>query len=123
MEYSDVINELLTWKKDSLCDIVEVLMEKGRLDITDINLCHVRALESKMAEKDAIIHEADNCIFESIFTDSIGKPSDNQAMMRKLKWLDKVGTHNMDGIMEYLKRIAKLFKESKRTDYQKLMED
>lgn len=123
MEYSDVINELLTWKKDSLCDIVEVLMEKGRIDITDINLCHVRALESKMAEKDAIIHEADNCIFESMFTDSIGKPADNQAMMRKLKWLDKVGTHNIDGIMEYLKKDCKTIQAIEKNGLSKLMED
>lgn len=107
MEWSEVTNELLSWKKERLCDLIEVLMENGKVDITDINRCHIRALESKMAEKDAIIHEADNCIFESMFTDSIGKPADTQAMMRKLKWLDKIGTHNMDGIMEYLKKDCK----------------
>jgi hypothetical protein len=46
---------------------------------------------------------ADICIFESVFTDSLGKPADDRALLRKLEWMDKVGMHNMKGIMEYLK--------------------
>ena len=78
-------------------------MEDNIVDITDINLCHTRALESKLAAKDDVIKQADICIFESVFTDSLGKPADNAALLRKLDWLDKVGQHNMKGIMEYLK--------------------
>ena len=107
MDYAEVVNELLSWKTESLCNLVEGLMEKRKLDITDINTCHIRALESRLAEKDSIIHEADNCIFESMFCDSIGKPSSPDQLMRKLRWMEKVGTHNIDGIMEYLKKDCK----------------
>ena len=100
MDYLDVINELIAWKKESLCNMVEVLMEKGKLDITDINLCHTRALENKIAEKDEIIHDADNCIFESIFCDITKRHEDANMIKRKLDWMDKLGTHNMDGIMQ-----------------------
>ena len=111
MEYQDILTELLTWKKESLCNLVEVLMEKGKIDITDINLCHIRALESQISEKDKIIFDADNLIFNSIFTDSLGKPADSNAMMDKLRWLDDRGMHNMDGIMEYLRKDCKTIKE------------
>ena len=95
--------ELSSMKKNDLLYLIESLMEDGVIDITDINLCHTRALESKLAAKDKIIHDADICIFESVFTDSLGKPSDDRALLRKLEWMDKVGMHNMKGIMEYLK--------------------
>ena len=56
--------------------------------------------ENKLASKNMIIHEADNCIFESVFTDSLGKPADNAALMRKIEWLSKVGEHNIQYGME-----------------------
>lgn len=95
--------ELSSMKKNDLLYLIEGLMADGVIDITDINLCHTRALESKLAAKDKIIHDADICIFESVFTDSLGKPADDRALLRKLEWMDKVGMHNMKGIMEYLK--------------------
>lgn len=95
--------ELSSMKKNDLLHLIECLMSDGVIDITDINLCHTRALESKLAAKDKIIHDADICIFESVFTDSLGKPADDSALLRKLEWMDKVGMHNMKGIMEYLK--------------------
>lgn len=107
MEYSEVVNELLSWNKDSLCNAIEVLMEKGKLDITDINLCHTRALESRLAEKEDIIHEADNCIFESIFCDITNRREDAGMIMRKLTLMEKLGTHNMDGIKESYKEARK----------------
>ena len=107
MEYTKALNELLDWKKESLCNLIEFLMEKGKLDITDINLCYTRALESKIAEKDKIIFDADTLLFESMFTDSIGKPADNNAMLRKLEWLSDRGTHNIEGIMDYLTKSKK----------------
>ena len=99
--------ELSSMKKNDLLHLIESLMEDGVIDITDINLCHTRALESKLAAKDKIIHDADICIFESVFTDSLGKPADDRALLRKLEWMDKVGMHNMKGIMEYLKETKK----------------
>lgn len=95
--------ELSSMKKHDLLHLIECLMSDSVIDITDINLCHTRALESKLAAKDKIIHDADICIFESVFTDSLGKPADDRALLRKLEWMDKVGMHNMKGIMEYLK--------------------
>ena len=99
--------ELSSMKKNDLLHLIEGLMEDSVIDITDINLCHTRALESKLAAKDKIIHDADICIFESVFTDSLGKPADDRALLRKLEWMDKVGMHNMKGIMEYLKETKK----------------
>lgn len=95
--------ELSSMKKHDLLHLIECLMSDSVIDITDINLCHTRALESKLAAKDDVIKQADICIFESVFTDSLGKPADDRALLRKLEWMDKVGMHNMKGIMEYLK--------------------
>ena len=103
MTEQELKQELSSMKKNDLLYLIESLMEDGVIDITDINLCHTRALESKLAAKDKIIHDADICIFESVFTDSLGKPADDRALLRKLEWMDKVGMHNMKGIMEYLK--------------------
>ena len=80
-------------------------MLEGKIDISDIAICHTKSLKNKLAMKDEIIHQADNCIFESVFTDSLGKPADYNAMRRKLEWLDKVGTHNMEGIFKHLKNV------------------
>lgn len=103
MTEQELKQELSSIKKNDLLHLIEGLMEDSVIDITDINLCHTRALESKLAAKDKIIHDADICIFESVFTDSLGKPADDRALLRKLEWMDKVGMHNMKGIMEYLK--------------------
>lgn len=108
MAIEELKQELSSIKKQDLLSLIEWLMENGVIDITDITICHTRALENKLAAKDEIIHQADNCIFESVFTDSIGKPADNAAMMRKLQWLDKIGTHNMDGIYKHLRDEGKV---------------
>lgn len=107
MTEQELKQELSSMKKNDLLHLIEGLMEDSVIDITDINLCHTRALESKLAAKDKIIHDADICIFESVFTDSLGKPADDRALLRKLEWMDKVGMHNMKGIMEYLKETKK----------------
>ena len=103
MTEQELKQELFSMKKNDLLHLIEGLMEDNVIDITDINLCHSRALESKLTTKDKIIHDADICIFESVFTDSLGKPADDGALLRKLEWMDKVGMHNMKGIMEYLR--------------------
>ena len=107
MTEQELKQELSSIKKNDLLHLIEELMEDGIVDITDINLCHTRALESKLAAKDDVIKQADICIFESVFTDSLKKPADNKALLRKLEWLDKVGMHNMKGILEYLKDCKK----------------
>jgi hypothetical protein len=103
MTENELKQELSSMKKCDLLHLIEELMEDNIVNITDINLCHTRALESKLFAKDEIIKQADICIFESVFTDSLGKPADNAALLRKLEWLDKIGTHNMEGIYKHLK--------------------
>lgn len=102
MNYKEKYKEVYNMEKVDLLYLIENLMLDNKIDITDITICHTKALKKKIAEKDEIIHNADSCIYESVFTDSLGKPADNDAVMRKLEWLDKVGTHNMDGIYRYL---------------------
>lgn len=103
MNSQEIYNELFNMKKADLLFLIENLMKESKIDITDIAICHTKSLESKLSQKDELINEADNCIFNSVFTDSLGKPSDNEAIQKKLEWLDKVGTHNMEGIFKYLK--------------------
>lgn len=107
MMRNELKQELSSMKKQDLLHLIEELMEDNVIDITDINLCHTRALESKLAAKDDVIKQADICIFESVFTDSIGKPADDRALLRKLEWMEKVNMHNMKGIIEYLKDCKK----------------
>ena len=117
MNINEVEEELLSWKKDDICHLIVGLMDKGKLDITDINLCHTRSLETRLAEKDRIIFDADTLLFESLFNDSIGKTADAKQMMKKVKWMEERGTHNMDGIMEFLLKDSKtpVKPERKRT--------
>lgn len=103
MNYKEKYKEIFDMEKEDLLCLIENLMKEKKLDITDITISHTRALESELSAKDNIIFEADKCIFESVFTDSLGKPADNAAMLRKLNWMEKVGMHNMQGIFEYLK--------------------
>lgn len=103
MNYKEKYRDIFDMRKEDLLYLIENLMEEDIIDISDIAICHTKVLEHKLAEKDEIIHKADNCIFESVFTDSLGKPADDAAMMRKLEWLDKIGTHNIEGIFQYLK--------------------
>ena len=103
MNTQEIYNELSNMRKVDLLFLIEKLMKESKIDITDIAICHTKLLERKLLQKDELINEADNCIFNSVFTDSLGKPSDNEAIQKKLEWLDKVGTHNMEGIFKHLK--------------------
>ena len=107
-DYKKKYEEIFGMKKVDLLYLIENLMMDGKIDITDITICHTRYLESKLAAKDKVIFEADNCIFESVFTDSIGKPASDASLQRKLEWLDKVGMHNMEGIFKYLRNESKV---------------
>jgi hypothetical protein len=117
MNINEVEEELLFWKKEDICNLIVNLMDNGKLDITDINLCYSRSLEARIAEKDRVIFDADTLLFESLFNDSIGKTSDAKQMMKKVKWMEERGTHNMDGIMEFLLKDSKkpVKTERKRT--------
>ena len=100
MNINEVEEELLSWKKEDICDLIVNLMDKGKLDITD-----------------RVIFDADTLLFESLFNDSIGKTADAKQMMKKVKWMEERGTHNMDGIMEFLLKDSKkpVKTERKRT--------
>lgn len=98
MTRTELKQELSATKKPDLLWIIEELMQDGVIDITDINLCHTRALEAKLAAKEDMIQEADTYILRSVFTDSLGKPASDKDTERKLAWLEKTGNHNMDGI-------------------------
>ena len=102
-DYVTIRDTLQSLDKKTLCYLISDMMFFEKIDITDINTIYTERLKEKIAEKDRIIYEADNCIFESVFTDSLGKPADDKALQRKLEWLDKVGTHNMEGVFKYLK--------------------
>ena len=49
MTEQELKQELSSMKKNDLLYLIECLMADGVIDITDINLCHTRALESKLA--------------------------------------------------------------------------
>lgn len=108
MDYKEKYKEIFNMRKDDLLYLIENLMLEGKLTISDIAISHTKDLERKLAAKDEIIHQADNCIFESVFTDSLGRPADDKALQRKLEWLDKVGMHNMEGIFKYLRNESKI---------------
>ena len=92
MGYKEKYKEIFDMKKEDLLYLIENLMIEGKLDISDITLCHTKFLENKLAMKDEIIHQADNYIFESVFTDSLGKPADNAAMQGLLSNQSKTGS-------------------------------
>lgn len=102
MNRNEIKQALSSMSKNRLLGIIEELMADGIIDITDINLCHTRTLEAKLSAKDKVIDEADTCIFRSVFTDSLGKPGNEDEMAAKLAWLDRAGKHNMDGILSYI---------------------
>ena len=103
MTKNEIVNELLLHSKSDLCEIITRLMDDGAIDITDINASHIRHLNNILKEKESIIEAADECIYESVFTDSIGKPADNAGVIKKIRWMERVGGHNIDGIMKYFK--------------------
>lgn len=105
MDYKEKYKDIFGMRKDDLLYLIEELMQEGIVDISDIAICHTKALERRLLEKDEIINQADNCIFESVFTDSIGKPASDDALTRKLEWLKKMGTHNMDGIFNHFESL------------------
>lgn len=111
MTRNSIKQELSTMAKSNLLWIIEELMQDGVIDITDINLCHTRALEAKLAAKEDIIQEADTYILRSVFTDSLGKPASEKDTERKLAWLEKTGNHNMDGIKTCIDENVKVWKE------------
>jgi hypothetical protein len=89
-EYSmtrEEITQILQDKdKTFICDVIIRLIEGGNIDITDFNSCYINTLQKRLNEKDRIIQEADNCIFNSLFYDSIGKTDSNNVILDKVRW-------------------------------------
>lgn len=104
MTKEELIQELSQQSKSNICDIICKLMDNNIIDITDINTSYIQHIGNILAEKENIINSADECIYESLFYDSIGKPSDTNNTIKKLKWIEKLGNHNLDGILKLFKK-------------------
>lgn len=72
--------------KTFICDVIIRLIESGNIDITDFNACYINALQKRLNEKDKIIKEADNCIFNSLFYDHINKTDSSNVILDKVRW-------------------------------------
>ena len=72
--------------KTFICDVIIRLIESGNIDITDFNSCYINTLQKRLNEKDRIIKEADNCIFNSLFYDHINKTDASNVILDKVRW-------------------------------------
>ena len=98
MEYWKIKNILFELKKSDLCHLISDLMMADKIDITDINSIYVSRLKKKIEEKDKIIFEADNCIFNSLAYDSIKKLNSRDAILEKVKWRYKYANCNKENL-------------------------
>lgn len=82
--------------KTFICDIIIRLIESGNIDITDFNACYINTLQKRLNEKDRIIKEADNCIFNSLFYDYINKKDASNVILDKVRWRYKYADTNKE---------------------------
>ena len=87
MTREEIVQVLQDEDKTFICDVIIRLIERGNIDITDFNICYINTLQKRLNEKDRIIKEADNCIFNSLFYDSIGKTDSNNVILDKVRWI------------------------------------
>lgn len=91
------ITQILQGKdKTFICDVIIRLIESGNIDITDFNTCYINALQRRIDEKDRIIKEADNCIYNSLFYDHINKTDASNVILDKVKWMYKYADTNKE---------------------------
>ena len=96
-ELSEILKES---GKTVICDVITRLMDDGVVDITDINTCYTASLKKRIEDKDAIIKEASNCIFNSLFYDSIGKPDSEDVVLEKVRWRYRYDNTNKQNLCE-----------------------
>lgn len=82
--------------KTFICDVIIRLIESGNIDITDFNACYINTLQKRLNEKDRIIKEADNCIFNSLFYDYINKTDASNVILDKVRWRYKYADTNKE---------------------------
>lgn len=86
MTREKIIQILQDKDKTFICDVIVRLIESGNIDITDFNACYINTLQKRLNEKDKIIKEADNCIFNSLFYDHINKTDSSNVILDKVRW-------------------------------------
>lgn len=97
----DELSEILKESgKTVICDVMTRLMDDGVVDITDINTCYTASLIKRLEDKDAIIKEASNCIFNSLFYDSIGKLDSEDVVLEKVRWRYRYDDTNKQNLCE-----------------------
>ncbi len=95
-DYKTLKETLKGLDKKTLCYLISDMMFCDKIDITDINQIYTESLKGKIAEKDKIIHEADNCIFNSLFYDHMNKVDSSNVILEKVRWRYKYANTNKD---------------------------
>lgn len=96
MTRNEIVQILQGENKIFICDVIVRLIENGAIDITDFNTCYVNALQKRLAEKDRIIQEADQCMFNSLFYDSLNKTDSANVILDKVRWRYKYANTNKE---------------------------
>jgi hypothetical protein len=96
--YTTLRDTLKCLDKKTLCYLIADMMFLDKIDITDINYIYTERLKEKIAEKDRIIHEADNCIFDSLAYDQMGKLDSTNVIMEKVRWRYKYADTNKEAL-------------------------
>ena len=100
IEYATIKGTLMSLDKKILCHLISDMMFFDKIDITDINYIYTERLKERIAEKDRIIHEADNCIFNSLAYDHMNKVDSSNVILEKVRWRYKYGDTNKDSLCE-----------------------
>lgn len=99
-DYATLECELKALDKNTLCNLISDLMFFDKIDITDINYIYTNRLKEKVAEKDRIIHEADNCIFDSLAYDHMNRVDSSNVILEKVRWRYKYADTNKEALCE-----------------------
>lgn len=100
MTREEITKVLQDKDKIFICDIIIRLMDSEKIDITDINTCYINTIQNRLKEKDRIIQEADNCIFNSLFYDSLNKTDAANVILDKVRWRYKYADTNKENLCE-----------------------
>ena len=98
--YQTLRETLESLDKKTLCCLISDMMFIDKIDITDINYIYTERLKEKIAEKDRIIHEADNCIFDSLAYDHMNKVDSSNVIIEKVRWRYKYADTNKEALCE-----------------------
>lgn len=96
MTREEIVQILQNEGKIFVCDVIIRLIESRIIDVTDFNTCYINALQKKLNEKDRIIKEADNCIFNSLFYDHINKTDASNVILDKVRWMYRYSNTNKE---------------------------